>query len=134
MRVVPQSELPSDLFLTSVSGRCTEPQGPLFGPVMLPTIAASASLADVCARIVQKNRGGGGAAAGVVPPCAVRRMSHIRAPCNPTPCFTYANRRTLCSGLSPHSLSGSEWVRHGYQQQARAALVSASPNKGSTSS
>lgn len=65
MRVVPQSELPSDLFLTSVSGRCTEPQGPLFGPVMLPTIAASASLVDVCVcactqSIAQKEQEDGG--------------------------------------------------------------------------
>lgn len=33
-----QSELLSDLFLTSVSGRCMEPRGPLVGPVMLPSL------------------------------------------------------------------------------------------------
>lgn len=38
-----------------------------------------------------------------------------------------------CAVVSvPTPLLASEWVRHGYQQQARTALVSASPNKGST--
>lgn len=90
-------------------------------------IAASAGLC-MCASVVQRIGGEG----GVVPPCALLRMSHIWAPCNPIPCFTYVNRQTLCSGLTPDSLLGSEWVRCGYQQQAWAALVSASPNKGST--
>lgn len=71
-------------------------------------------------------------AQGVVASCALLGMSHIWAPCNPIPCFTYVNRQTLRSGLIPDSLLGGEWVRHGYQQRALAALVSASPNKGST--
>lgn len=41
------------------------------------------------------------------------------------------NRQTLSSGLGPDSLWGSEWVRHGYQQQAQAASVSALPHKES---
>lgn len=48
-----------DLFSTSVSGRCTEPQGLLFEACDVATVAARASV-YARLRVVRRKRGGGG--------------------------------------------------------------------------
>lgn len=49
----------SDLFLTSVSGRCLEP-GPLVGPVMLPSLLPMRVCVCVCTWSAKEQRWGGG--------------------------------------------------------------------------